>query len=92
MTTPDQAYPILAKYGLETMAGDPLEVLHRHLTNNHAATVGGYRLTLDRLIDRLVERSKAYHDNSNHRADYGPWEVCPHAWCEADRMMLKSRS
>lgn len=46
-------HPLLVKYGLEGMAGDPIEVLHRHLTNNHAATVGGYKLALERAKERM---------------------------------------
>jgi hypothetical protein len=46
-------HPIMAKYGLETMAGDPLEVLERHLVNNHAAAVGGYISVANALRSQL---------------------------------------
>jgi hypothetical protein len=39
-----EPHPILVKYGLETMAGDPLEVLERHLVANCEATIGAWKL------------------------------------------------
>ncbi len=43
---------MLVKYGLEGMAGDPMEILHRHLVNNHAAAIGGWESTARRWQER----------------------------------------
>ena len=48
-----EPHPIMAKYGLESMKGDPLVILERHLVNNHAATVGGWQLTAQRARERM---------------------------------------
>lgn len=48
-------HPRMVQYGLESMAGDPVEILHRHLTNNHAATLGAKDMVISRLRELLRE-------------------------------------
>ena len=63
---------------------------YRYIPEGRALAILGAVLRAQRLdvLDRLIERSKAYHNNTNHLADYGPWEVCPHPWCREDRLAM----
>jgi hypothetical protein len=49
---------ILAKYGLETMAGHPLELLERHLLASHEATAGAK----DELVSTVAAQMAALRD------------------------------
>ena len=51
---PAAPHPVLAKYGLESMAGDPLEVLDRHLSNNASASIGGWKAVAERWRKRAL--------------------------------------
>ena len=44
--------PVLRKYGLESMTGNALEILERHLNNNSQAAIGGYQSIIERLGER----------------------------------------
>src|SRR3990167_6352770 len=70
-----QTQVVLAKYGLESMAGNPAEILDRHLTNNRAATEGFYKLALDTTASQIavlreaLERLERASSRMQHRTE-----------------------
>jgi hypothetical protein len=83
MTEPVNNHPRLVQYGLESMAGDPVEILHRHLTNNHAATLGAKDMVIQHLREALL--------NPEVLADVLHPDIEQHLGCTHQNQHLRSR-
>jgi len=64
-------HPVLAKYGLEGMAGDPLEVLERHLLANAEATIGAWEAA-SREEAAPTDLARLLRDTDLPEGEHGP--------------------